>query len=197
MAKVPEGESNFDLSEPINRLNLEEDDSDQLIIAIDFGTTFSGVAYTFTGQGTAEPRLVNEWPGTEGETRQKTPTLMDYASNDRRSFVWGSKVNPISKTKLEGIKLLLDPDQTKPLYVPAGNTRKELQRLGKPAVDVASDYLGVLYNHALEQICKSSLDGYVEMHQKRFILTVPAVWSDKAKDITLKARSLYDFLPDL
>lgn len=187
MVKIPDGQSNFDLDGEFNGLDILEDSDEQLIIALDFGTTFSGIAYTFTGQGKADPKSVTDWPGTEGQNPPKTPTLIDYDTNDKRSFTWGSKVDPTSKGKLEGIKLLLDPEQPTPLYVPASNTKKELQKLGKPPIDVASDYIGVLYKHALEQIYKAYPKDYVDMQQKKFVLTVPAVWSDKAKDVTLRA----------
>ena len=122
--------------------------------------------------------------------------LIDYDVKDKKSFAWGSKVNPTSRGRLEGIKLLLDPDQPVPLYVPASNTKKELQKLGKPPLDVASDYLRALYNHALGYINASYPKEFVEMQQKRFVLTVPAVWSDKAKDLTLKVSD-YFYVADL
>jgi len=41
--------------------------------------------------------------------------------------------------------------------------------------------------HALEEIALDSLDPQlVEMLLKRLVITVPAIWSDKAKDLTLK-----------
>jgi molecular chaperone DnaK (HSP70) len=184
MAKVPGDRSNLD----IGGLNLAENSDSQLIIGIDFGTTFSAIAYIFKEQGKADPEVVTDWPGTEGYSVPKTPTLLDYDVNDRRSFTWGSKVDPTSKGKLEGIKLLLDPDQPTPLYVPATNTRKNLLKLGKTPVDVASDYIGALYRHALAKITLAFPKDYVEMQQKKFVVTVPAVWSDKAKDLTLKVR---------
>jgi hypothetical protein len=75
-----------------------------------------------------------------------------------------------------------------PLYVPASNTKKELAKLGKPPLDVASDYLKSLYQHALGHINNAYPKDFVDMQQKKFVLTVPAVWSDKAKDLTLKVR---------
>ncbi|KAH0566440.1 hypothetical protein GP486_000152 [Trichoglossum hirsutum] len=154
--------------------------------AVDFGTTFSGVAYYFTGSGKPDPISITEWPGTPGLNPPKTPTLIGY-DQDKRSFIWGSKVNATSGSKLEGIKLLLDPNQPTPLFVPAQITKVELLKLGKPPIDVATDYIGALYKHALSQIEKAYPRDYVQMHQKKFVLTVPAVWSDKAKDVTLRA----------
>lgn len=184
-------EAPFNLAQDLNGLNFVEDSESQLIIGLDFGTTFSGIAYIFTEQNKPDPEAVTDWPGTPGLKVPKTPTLIDYDTKDRKAFTWGSKVNPTSKGKLEGIKLLLDPDQPVPLYVPASNTKKELGKLGKPPLDVASDYLRALYKHSLGYINASYPKDFVEMQQKKFVLTVPAVWSDKAKDLTLKVCLVY------
>jgi hypothetical protein len=58
--------------------------------------------------------------------------------------------------------------------------------LGKPAVEVAADFIGAMYKHAMSKISSKVPAEYLDMCQKQFILSVPAVWSDKAKDTTLK-----------
>jgi molecular chaperone DnaK (HSP70) len=189
---MTKGDKPFNPAHGMSRLNFVEDPDSQLIIGLDFGTTFSGIAYIFTEQNKPDPEAVTDWPGTPGLKLPKTPTLIDYGgANGAKSFTWGSKVNPTSKGKLEGIKLLLDPDQPVPLYVPASNTKKELQKLGKPPLDVATDYLGALYEHAMGHINNTYPKDFVDMQQKKFVLTVPAVWSDKAKDLTLKVCKVY------
>ena len=88
--------------------------------------------------------------------------------------------------KIEGVKLLLDPYQEKPLYVPPSNTEAELKKLGKPAMDVATDYIGAIYQHAMRKIEGKYPKNFLELLEKQFVLSVPAIWSDKAKDATLK-----------
>ncbi len=83
---------------------------------------------------------------------------------------------------VQGVKLLLDPDQPKPLYLPAGNIKNDLRKLPKDPIDVASDFIGAIYKHALARIETSVPKDYLELCQKQFVLSVPAVWSDKAKD---------------
>jgi molecular chaperone DnaK (HSP70) len=158
---------------------------DQLIIGLDFGTTYSGISYIFTGSGEADPHSIREWPG-EDRDPPKTPTLVKY-SKDKKTFIWGAKVDRTDVERVEGIKLLLDPSQQTPLFVPQGsNTKKVLANLPKSPMDIASDYIDVLYKHALEHIENAFFKDYVAMQQKKFVLTVPAVWSDKAKDATLR-----------
>ena len=149
----------------------------------DFGTTYSGVAYAFTTKPD-QIYTINEWPGAKGRTAPKVPTLIKY--DDPDNFRWGYELDRTTKERIEGIKLLLDPDQPKPLYVPAVNTEAQLKRLGKPAIEVATDYIGALYRYAMQKIEAKYPKSYLDMLDRRFILSVPAVWSDKAKDATLR-----------
>lgn len=158
-----------------------------IVIGVDLGTTYSGVAYLFTGVDKPEPLVITEWPGARGADRPKVPTLIRYEDSNRRSYQWGYELaHSVSPDKIEGIKLLLDPDHSKPLCVPQTNTKAELRRLGKPAVDVAADYMTALYEHALSKIQASWPVNYLQMLKMEFVLSVPAVWSDKAKDSTLR-----------
>jgi hypothetical protein len=107
-----------------------------------------------------------------------------YDSDDKDSFTWGAQKH--KSDTVAGVKLLLDPDQPPPLYLPESTTKADLKRLGKLAVDVAADYIGALYKHAMSEIEKKVPRDYVLMCQKQFVISVPAVWSDKAKDTTMK-----------
>jgi molecular chaperone DnaK (HSP70) len=126
----------------------------------------------------------------ESEKQPKVATILSYESKGSKSFSWGAL--PHKGTKIEGIKLLLDPDQVKPVYVPATNTRAELTKLGKPAVEAAADYIRAIHDHAMSRIATKVPESYLENDvQKRYVMTVPAVWSDQAKDATLRVgRSL-------
>ncbi len=170
----------------IEGLSILESEN-KLVISVDFGTTYSGVAYLFTGVEKPEPIAITEWPGAKGANRPKVPTLIRYQKSQRSPFQWGYELAHSNVAdKIEGIKLLLDPDHPKPLYVPQSNTKAELKRLGKPPIDVAADYISALYKHALSKIEASWPEDYLQMLQKEFVLSVPAVWSDKAKDSTMR-----------
>lgn len=43
----------------------------QLIVGIDFGTTFSGVAFAFATNNEAREDIITEWPGAGTHTKQK------------------------------------------------------------------------------------------------------------------------------
>jgi len=46
----------------------------QLIVGIDFGTTFSGVAFAFATNNEAREDIITEWPGAGNHTKQKVRT---------------------------------------------------------------------------------------------------------------------------
>lgn len=50
------------LFQNMGRLNVHQSE-DQLIIGLDFGTTFSGIAYGFSKGTNAEPVSILDWPG--------------------------------------------------------------------------------------------------------------------------------------
>ena len=122
------------------------------------------------------------------------PTVISYNDKKRQSVTWGAQKH--KDVRIEGIKLLLDPEQDKPIYVPAMNTKSELAKLGKPAVEVAADYIRAIYGHAMKRIATKVPENYLENDvQKKFVISVPAVWSDKAKAATLSAAKLAGFHP--
>ncbi|KAH8595949.1 hypothetical protein B0O99DRAFT_511415 [Bisporella sp. PMI_857] len=160
---------------------------DRVVIALDFGTTFSGIAYAFSNPGKkTELWPIVDWPGLEGHRQPKVPTLISYDPDDSTKFRWGGQVDWRSDA-VAGVKLLLDPDQPKPIYIPSGNAKNELKKLPKDPVDVAADFIGAMYKHALGKIESAVDKDYFHFCQKQFVLSVPAVWSDKAKDKTLRA----------
>ncbi|KAF4627027.1 hypothetical protein G7Y89_g11126 [Cudoniella acicularis] len=157
---------------------------DQLVVALDFGTTFSGITYAFKNDEKPEVISIMDWLGMESFKQPKVPTEISYDPKNKKLFTWGAQNH--KGDIVQGVKLLLDPDQPRPIYLPKSTAKSDVQRLGKPAVDVAADFIGAMYKHAIERIESKVPKEYLEMCQKQFVLTVPAVWSDKAKDTTLK-----------
>lgn len=119
----------------------------KLVIAIDFGTTYSGVAY-WLGRNEPESREVQvicEWPAIfphEGEM-PKVPTKVGYQEDG--TIKWGNlasgKMQPI-----QWVKLLLLEDQDLPYYLQQNQSehlstaRQLIHGLKKNAIDVVSDY---------------------------------------------------------
>lgn len=151
-------------------LSLEGQDSDEkLVIALDFGTTFSGIAYCFLNQRNAKIASILDWPGAEGESVPKIPTRICY-DPETNDFNWGALANRMENT-IVGVKLLLDPQQERPLYLPTGDIGQEISQLPKPPVNIAADFIGALYQHALNEIAKQVPVEYMDMCQKQFVLS--------------------------
>ena len=127
--------------------------------------------------------------GLEGYRQPKVPTLIMYDKTDPSKFKWGGQVD-WRDPAVRGVKLLLDPDQPRPSYLPMSSFKNDLHQLSKAPVDVAADFIGAIYKHALSKIESAGLREYFHFCQKVFVLSVPAVWSDKAKDLTLKASTV-------
>ncbi|KAK1831182.1 hypothetical protein QBC39DRAFT_372068 [Podospora conica] len=157
-----------------------------LVVALDFGTTFSGVSYAFSTDKETIYTIKN-WPGAEDKIVPKAPTVIQYEIDSKTSFKWGYDVDPLADNKITNLKLLLDPDQPRPYLVPT-HVEDEMAKLPKSPVEVISDYIGAMFKHAIVEIDSESLDPtFLDNFEKRFVLTVPAVWSDKAKNMTLEA----------
>ncbi|KAH6658942.1 putative hsp70 protein [Truncatella angustata] len=169
------------------------DTDEKLVIALDFGTTFSGIAFCFPNQRDTKVAAIMEWPGTEGESAPKIPTLIAYGP-DGHKYRWGADVNGL-QDGIVGVKLLLDPTQERPMYLPSGNIKRDIKKLPKPPVEIAADFIKSIYKHALKQIEKEVPSGYMALCQKQFVLTVPAVWSDAAKNATLTAAKYAGIYP--
>ncbi|KAI9929645.1 hypothetical protein MW887_001119 [Aspergillus wentii] len=117
--------------------------------------------------------------GTTYRTSLKVPTVISY---DDKNILWGYQVGPF-KEALRGIKLLLDDDQqTK--YKPSVASKTLLAKYDMDVVQVTGDYLRQIIKYVKITI-ERRLGSKAEDMDLRFILTVPAVWSDTAKHRTM------------
>ncbi|KAF5686278.1 Hsp70 chaperone protein [Fusarium circinatum] len=178
-----------DASASLGAMSL--DNEDRLIIALDFGTTYSGVAYCFCNPSSKpEVRPVVDWVGLEGRTQPKVPTAILYDPRDSTKFKWGGQLT-WRDDHVQGVKLLLDSKQARPSYLPSNSAKREMKRLPKDVVDVVADFMKAMYEHALEKIASKVPRDYFHLCEKSFVLSVPAVWSDKAKEKTIQTGDCF------
>lgn len=97
------------------------------------------------------------------------------AGNDKR---WGYQVGDETGA-LRGVKLLLD-ESKQVRYQPAIKSKRIIEDMNSTPVQVAGDYLTFLASHARE-ILDRRFGSALPAIQLEYDLTVPAVWSDKAK----------------
>ncbi|KAG0004734.1 hypothetical protein BGZ80_003354 [Entomortierella chlamydospora] len=150
-----------------------------LLVAIDFGTTFSGVAYAFKSNG--DVLEMTTWPH-QANLYGKVPTISAYTKETDRLHSWGyaakaAMLTPNSRNLdlIQKFKLFLDSDLA-PYLSP-------LPRAINPQAAI-SDYLRAMHTHAINEITKNSAGGVVfDQSHIQYCLTVPAMWTDAAKGI--------------
>ena len=117
---------------------------------------------------------------------QKAPTAISYHTSGIR---WGYQIGDLEEEVVRGIKLLLD-DTKATQYTPSIKSKRLIEARGKSPIDAAADYVKKLFDHTKTILDKRGLGVLLERCDVHYTLTVPAVWSDKAKDLTIKAASL-------
>ncbi|KAF9346099.1 Heat shock 70 kDa protein 12A [Mortierella sp. AD094] len=134
-----------------------------IVVAIDFGTTFS-------------PRQNIQYA--------KTPTLNLYQEINREykmvDWGWSSKVKMESPAASKYIQLYQ--------YKPYLDENLAMTPWGEEVsvANAISDYLKALHEYAADTILQEFGSSY-SRENFRYCLTVPAMWSDKAKDVMRKA----------
>jgi len=71
--------------------------------------------------------------------------------------------------------------------VSALETAAQLKAFGKTVTEAVADYLAALHAHTLETLSRRYGGAFVAATRIEWVLTVPAVWSDAAKNATLVA----------
>ncbi|KAL8684197.1 MAG: hypothetical protein Q9224_006527, partial [Gallowayella concinna] len=131
---------------------------------------------------------VIQWPdatsgGLEGMTSDKVPTEIQY--NDQ-GYKWGFQIGDFGQ-RHQWFKLGLDPTQSRGT---SDLAKKFLDPNAAPPAydhgpeDLTKDYLTALRSHA-ERVLRHKLpESALESTPVEFIITVPAVWSERAQAST-------------
>ncbi|KAM0263306.1 hypothetical protein ACHAPA_008797 [Fusarium lateritium] len=165
-----------------------EDEDGVLVIGIDFGTTYSGVARASKDDFEQKHiNLITSWPGS-GREEGKTPTELYYEDG---KISWGfeidSDTDPIKWFKL----LLLREEDLSPELRSSEfllRARKMMRENEKTATELISDYLRKIWKHTLETINKDR-GAAVEALQFHVVITVPAIWKDYARQYMTEAAN--------
>ncbi|KAI0483753.1 hypothetical protein F4859DRAFT_473995 [Xylaria cf. heliscus] len=166
-----------------HRESSDEDEiEDSLIIGIDFGTTYSGVAWaTRVDWENKNINFITSWPGT-GREEGKVPTELWYDDDEQVS--WGYEV-PTDANPFRWFKLLLlhpedlDPELRESDFVV--RARQMMKESGKTAVSLVADYLRLLWEHIMSTIERARGEAVVEALPIHIVLTVPAIWKCYAR----------------
>ncbi|XP_063598822.1 uncharacterized protein LOC134775279 isoform X2 [Penaeus indicus] len=156
-----------------------------VVVAIDFGTTYSGYAFSFT-RDPENVHMMKKWEGGDpGVQNQKTPTIVLLTPDGRfHSLGFTARdtyhdLDPKEAKRwlyFDRFKMALHADQTlsRDTMLEAANGRKV------PALQIFSHALRYFRDHALREL--SDQAGVTVLEEDvRWVITVPAIWSHPAK----------------
>ncbi|KAL9566383.1 hypothetical protein ACKAV7_009298 [Fusarium commune] len=148
----------------------------RIVVSIDFGTTYSGVAWADTTRPDVQ-HVLTEWPSAgSSKSSPKVPTELRRVAT---GWQWGFQI-PESAKRIKYFKLKLDD--------PAQITKD-----GESAKDLTKVYLSCLHEHFVSLLEKRLSSSVVKSTPMDFVVTVPAIWSPKAKQSTEQAAAMAGF----
>ncbi|KAI0282749.1 hypothetical protein BGY98DRAFT_953377 [Russula aff. rugulosa BPL654] len=155
-------------------------------VSIDFGTTFSGVAYGSSRIAAGKVQQILHWPGSM-ETFRKVPTCLMY---DERGQVhsWGLEAKsanpPPGYIKCEWFKLFLEPHALRDQSMV--DPRLPPIPPGKKPLHLIIDFLCCMWEYAKEQITRE-IGAVADLDSADVWLTVPAAWDARGCDMMREA----------
>lgn len=184
--------------------------SSTLVIAIDFGTTYSGVAFSsgadFAGASLIDTltvadkiEVVKTWPNQTNSYNDKTPTVLAYV---KEPPIWGGNVKATDDPQVAYFKLGLEDDITRHYETRFGDNSMDGSLCGylsdpswrhsklpnMNAKDHVVNFLGCLNEYVVKNVLPTRFGHQYLKNQKiSYVITIPAIWSDKAKELTRKA----------
>ncbi|KAF9191421.1 hypothetical protein BGZ50_009375 [Haplosporangium sp. Z 11] len=151
-----------------------------IIMAIDWGTTYSSMAYAYQQDG--EVHEVSTWP-KQSHNYPKVPTCNLYGPDSKEILEWGypaklAMSKPPFKHHVLLSKYKLHLDESSAPHAPLPN--------GLTVVDAIADYLRLFHAHVVQAALKGFGSAF-EQHHIQYCLSVPAMWTDHAKALMRQA----------
>ncbi|OBT74750.1 hypothetical protein VF21_06621 [Pseudogymnoascus sp. 05NY08] len=175
-------------------VSITEDNGHKIIVGIDYGTTFSGVSYVTTDKRDIKDiNIISAWPGDLAHANWKVPTCISYKRENPKlsKNKWGFEVDH-KFTSYSWTKLLLDKNALVGEYDDpalanmAGQGVMKLPDFRK-AEEVCEDFLHELYIYLTSKLREEITENTYDATPMECWITLPAIWSDEAKDATLNA----------
>ncbi|KAF8651112.1 hypothetical protein AX16_004887 [Volvariella volvacea WC 439] len=170
-------------------------DERKLVIAMDIGTTFSGVSYCFLDPGIIPIiQTVQKYPG-QGDTgrHSKIPTLVAYGPNGNVLAVGAEVEEDSFKERIARERLVVAKWfklHLRPKELHSSQSFKDIPPLplGKTAVSILADFMRYLFNCAKTYIVESESKGANVWKTKReIVLTHPNGWEGSQQDLMRRA----------
>ncbi|KAK2606147.1 hypothetical protein QQS21_003430 [Conoideocrella luteorostrata] len=168
-----------------------------IVIGIDFGTTYSGVAWAYSLQP-ENIEVVTSWESELNHCSdlEKTPTQLAYGKKGE-PVKWGYTV-PSNAEAVQWFKLLLlnkkdvDPD----VYWCSQfcQAREMLDDSDENAVQMVASFLKPLWFHAIKSIKEELGEELLLRCQFHVIMTLPAIWPQYAQQRMEEAAKIAGIL---
>lgn len=175
-----------------------------IVVAIDFGTTFTGVAFihsssfknqSFSAQEIADRiKVLKQWrSGTQGNM-DKVPTALSY-DMDGELEGWGPAVSSTDDIKIQYFKLGLQENVDR-RYLSgsviggflSNSDWRHPSLPDKTPLDYSADYLSAIHDYFQNDYLPSAYGpAFLARQRVAYVITVPAIWTDKAKNLTRQA----------
>ncbi|KAK1337304.1 hypothetical protein QTO34_001930 [Cnephaeus nilssonii] len=165
-----------------------------VVVAIDFGTTSSGYAFSFASDPEAI-HMMRKWEGGDpGVAHQKTPTCLlltpegafhsfGYTARDYYHDLDPEEARDWLYFEKFKMKIHSATDLTLKTQLEAVNGKK------MPALEVFAHALRFFKEHALQEL-REQCPSLPEKDTVRWVLTVPAIWKQPAKQFMREAAYL-------
>uniref|UniRef100_A0A3Q2TV73 Uncharacterized protein n=1 Tax=Fundulus heteroclitus TaxID=8078 RepID=A0A3Q2TV73_FUNHE len=181
-------------NETIKHLLFLSTMGDSYVIAIDFGTAFSGYAFNITPSGEESEIYLKRWGMEHGEDTPKTPTCILFGENEEfLKFGYEAKsayINMRSEAAkkhyfFEDFKMkLYDKEKnrtiTTDIKAANGKSMKALKVFLESLKFLKKDALTTINSHTAVELIDSDFT---------WVLTVPAIWAPSAKQFMREAAT--------
>ncbi|ERS97679.1 hypothetical protein HMPREF1624_05850 [Sporothrix schenckii ATCC 58251] len=183
--------------------SADDESAARIVMAIDYGTTFTGVAYA---QSVGRPidlndiHVVQNWPGA---SEVKVPSQISYSNSKNRLLQYGYSIDDdsevLSKTKLElqesrdrGRELTTFTQTLHGLASLRLNDANAIagripRHLAKTAEDIVQDYLERIADVTYDDMINTLGRAVPEQIPIDLVITHPAKWSEEALNKTYRA----------
>ncbi|KAF5977519.1 heat shock 70 kDa 12B [Fusarium coicis] len=157
-----------------------EQASPVLVLGIDFGTTYSGIAWCRVGENN-EIKFTTNWkkPRFAQGDKQKVPSAIFYHHLNDENPEWGA-TTPQDDTTLRWFKLLLVDEKDLPDHirhsVQLKTARALMLKANKTPVQILGDYLRQLWRHCRQNIVRAEGRRMMTVSTVHLVVTLPAIW---------------------
>ncbi|XP_022802749.1 heat shock 70 kDa protein 12A-like isoform X1 [Stylophora pistillata] len=164
------------------------------VVAIDFGTTYSGFAFSFIKDQGKDAIFMNmDWGNEQGAQTSKTPTCLllkpdlEFDSFGYEAIEKYSSLGDESEEKeylfFKHFKMALHSDETL-------NSRTVIRAANGRSVEAKTVFarsINFLKDEAVKVIRQRTGDNHFNADEIQWVLTVPAIWTPRAKQFMREA----------